>query len=255
MTELLPQYILYDLEFYAYRFAAGNSQDVEFPGSWWIHTCNHKDALLDFIEHAEGLLAKFPGHDLFLARGDRRNFRHDIWPEYKANRKDRRRPPGYGPFLQGVSDYAKKRNWFTGGFKGVEGDDVLGILNEPGSIIVSGDKDMLTLPGQHYRDGELITVTKSQADAAFFKQALVGDASDNYPGCSGIGDKNKLFRSKEWLTADSDKEYWAQVLHQYERAGFDALYALSQARCARILRVGEFDLATGTPHLWDPPVI
>jgi DNA polymerase-1 len=255
MTELLPQYILYDLEFYAYRFAAGNSQDVEFPGSWWIHTCNHKDALLDFIEHTEGLLAKFPGHDLFLARGDRRNFRHDIWAEYKANRKDRRRPPGYGEFIQGVTDYSKTRGWPTGGFKGVEGDDVLGILNEPGSIIVSGDKDMLTLPGQHLRDGELVEVTKSQADAAFYKQALTGDSSDNYPGCVGIGDKNKLFRSKEWLTADSDAEYWAQVLHQYERAGFDELYAINQARCARILRVGEFDLAAGTPHMWNPPVI
>ena len=35
---------------------------------------------------------------------------------------------------------------------------MLGLLNEPGAIICSGDKDMLTLPGQHYRNGELIVV-------------------------------------------------------------------------------------------------
>jgi hypothetical protein len=30
--------------------------------------------------------------------------------------------------------------------------------------------------------------------------------------------------------------------------------ALQQARCARILRAGEYDLATNTPRLWSPPV-
>lgn len=248
-------YLLYDTEFYAYRIAAGHTEDFDFGDDDYIVRINHRDALVAFIEHAEDLLGKFSGHDLFLVRGDTRNFRHDIWPEYKANRKDRRRPPGYGKFLKGLSSHARERGWLTGGFKNVEGDDVLGILNEPGRIIVSGDKDMLTLPGQHYRDGELITVSEWDADVAFYKQTLVGDASDNYPGCPGIGDKNKLFRTKEWLTATTEKELWAQVLHQYQKAGFDELYAITQARCARILRPGEFDLDTATPHLWEPPVI
>jgi len=248
-------YLLYDLEFYAYRFAAGNTEDLDFGGGDWILCLNHKNATVAFAEHAEELLSKFHGHDLFLVRGDTRNFRHDLWPDYKANRKDRRRPPGYGTFLKGLSEYARKRNWLTGGFKNVEGDDVLGLLNEPGSIICSGDKDMLTLPGQHYRDDELIVVKEWDANVAFYKQALVGDASDNYPGCPGIGDKNKLFRSKEWLTATTEKELWALVRHQYDKAGFDEEYAITQARCARILRRGEFDWVKGTPHLWEPPVI
>ena len=168
---------------------------------WWTSPSTQKN-----------LLSKFSGHDLFLVRGDTRNFRHDIWPDYKANRKDRRRPPGYGAFLKGLSEYARKRGWLTGGFKGVEGDDVLGLLNEPGAIICSGDKDMLTLPGQHYRNDELIVVKEWDANVAFYKQSLVGDTSDNYPGCPKIGDKNPLFRSKEWLTATTEKELWAQVL-------------------------------------------
>ena len=176
-------YLLYDLEFYAYRFAAGNLEDFDFGDGDWIARLNHRNAMVDFAEHAEDLLSKFSGHDLFLVRGDTRNFRHDIWPGYKANRKDRRRPPGYGAFLKGLSEYARKRGWLTGGFKGVEGDDVLGLLNEPGAIICSGDKDMLTLPGQHYRNDELIVVSEWDANVAFYKQALVGDTSDNYPGC------------------------------------------------------------------------
>ena len=65
----------------------------------------------------------------------------------------------------------------------------------PQDIIVSGDKDMMTLPGQHYKEAEVVKVTKWEADVAFYKQTLVGDSADNYPGCPGIGDKNKLFRS------------------------------------------------------------
>ena len=65
-------------------------------------------------------------------------------------------------------------------------------MHEPGCVIVSGDKDMLTLPGQHWRNDELITVSEMEANTAFYKQTLVGDTADNYPGCPGIGDKNKL---------------------------------------------------------------
>lgn len=250
-------YLLYDLEFYAYRFAAGAIEDWDWGGGDWVHVCRHKDALITFVEHAESLLERFGGHDLFLVRGDVKNFRHDIWPEYKANRKDRQRPPGYGEFLKGLSVYAKERGWLTGGFKNVEGDDVLGILNEPGNIIVSGDKDMKTLPGQHFHDFDegVQVVSQWEADVAFYKQALVGDTSDNYPGCRGVGDKNKLFSSKEWLTAETEKELWAQVLRTFEKAGFSEQFAITQARCARILRRGEFDFESGTPHLWEPPVI
>jgi hypothetical protein len=31
-------------------------------------------------------------------------------------------------------------------------------------------------------------------------------------------------------------------------------YAITQARCARILRAGEYDLTAGAPLLWEPPV-
>lgn len=248
-------YLLDDTEFWEYRNAAANTEDFDFGGGDYILRLNHDNALIAFIERIENLLSLFPSHEIFLCRGDLRNFRHDLWPEYKANRKDRRRPPGYGKFLARVSDYARQRGWKTGGFKNVEGDDVLGILHEPGCVIVSGDKDMLTLPGQHWRDGELITVSQWEADLAFYKQTLVGDAADNYPGCPGIGDKNKLFRSKEWLEASTEKELWALVLHQFQKAGLDEAHAITMARCARILRVGEFDLIAGTPHLWEPPVI
>ena len=248
-------YLLYDTGFYGYRFAERTSEDFDWGNGWWIWGCNHDNALNEFIVHTQELLEAFPGYTIFLVKGDSHTFRHDLWPDYKANRKDRRAPAGYGIFLESLIEFSKQQGWLCGGFPYVEDDDVLGICSTDDSVIVSGDKDLLTIPGKHYRDGELITVTKAQADARFFKQALMGDSADGFSGCRGIGDKNKLFRSKEWLTAETPAEYWAQVLYQYKKAGFDELHAITMARLARILRPGEYDLDAGTPHLWEPPVI
>ena len=200
------------------------------------------------------MLEAFPGYTPWLVEGGKRTFRHDLWPDYKKNRKDRRAPAGYGIFLESLKETARQRGWLGGGWPNVEDDDVLGLLSGDNTVIVSGDKDLLTIPGKHYRDGELITVTEAQADAQFFKQALMGDATDGFPGCPKIGEKNKIFRSKEWVTAETPAEHWVQVRYEYEKAGFDELHAITMARLARILRPGEYDLKAGTPHLWEPPV-
>ena len=247
-------YLLYDTGFYGYRFAAGNSEDFDWGNGWFIHGCNHDNALNDFICHTQELLEAFPGYTPLFVEGGKHTFRHDLWPDYKKNRKDRRAPAGYGIFLESLKETAKQRGWLGGGWSNVEDDDVLGILSGDNTVIVSGDKDLLTIPGKHYRDDELITVTEAQADARFFKQALMGDATDGFPGCPRIGEKNKIFRSKEWVTAETQAEYWHLVLREYEKAGFDELHAITMARLARILRPGEYDLKAGTPHLWEPPV-
>lgn len=248
-------YLLVDLGFYAYRDAAGATEDLDWDNDDNYSTViSTRDACFSFFDRTADLLEKFPGHTVFLARGDKKTFRHDIWPEYKANRKTRRPPPGYGAFIERLIIEAEKLGYLSGGFKNIEDDDVMGLLAEPGDIIVSGDKDMLTVPGQHFRDGELIEVSRWEADLAFYKQALIGDTADNYPGCPQIGKDNKIFKSKDWLSSTTEKELWAVVLGTYLKAGKTVDYAIAQARCARILRNGEFDLQAGVPHMWKPPV-
>ena len=73
----------------------------------------------------------------------------------------------------------------------------------------------MTLPGQHYKEAEVVKVTKWEADVAF--KQTVGDSVDNYPGCPGIGDKNKLSGSRDWLTAKSERDLWACVLGAFRR--------------------------------------
>ena len=63
----------------------------------------------------------------------------------------------------------------------------MGLLCRELDVIVSDDKDMLTIPGLKLKGGELIQTTEWAANFAFYSQAMVGDTADHYPGCKGIG--------------------------------------------------------------------
>ena len=89
----------------------------------------------------------------------------------------------------------------------LEADDVMGIMStEPSkesTIIVSEDKDLLTIPGLHwdFKEEKIFKWSKDQADYQFFYQVLVGDTVDNYKGCQGIGpiSAGKILRENNYF--------------------------------------------------------
>lgn len=242
---------LIDAEYYLYRAAAGSEIEVEWADDDWTYLCRHGDAQAAFQDTIGEFRDTLPDHQPVLVFGDRVSFRYGVWPQYKGNRKKYRRPAGYRQLIEWVSKAAQARGWKVAKLTDVEGDDVLGILCEPGDVIVSVDKDLLTVPGLHLRDGEVIEVSKVEADLNFFAQVLTGDASDNYPGCPGYG---PVTAQKALAGCTTEVEMWQEVLKAFEKKGYCEPYALAQARCARILRAGEYDLTAGTPLLWSPPV-
>ena len=79
----------------------------------------------------------------------------------------------------------------------------------------------------------------------------------------GIGALHKCFASEEWLTCNTEHEFWLFVQKRYalnaakikEKYG-DAnplRVSVQMARCARILRSGEYDFENEMPVLWDGP--
>jgi DNA polymerase-1 len=249
--------LLIDTEVYLYRAASGCEIEVEWAPDDWSYLCRHGDAqaaLQDTINEFRDIC---PDHQPVLVFGDRASFRYGIWPTYKANRKKYRKPAGYRQLVEWVEKVAPARGWLVERLPDVEGDDVLGILCEEGDVIASIDKDLLTIPGVHLRDGGLIDVSREDADRAFFTQVLVGDATDNYPGCPSYGPVTAAKALAGWKT---EADFWREVVNCYILKGPFAdrqqaeAHALTQARCARILRAGEYDLAAGTPLLWNPPV-
>jgi DNA polymerase-1 len=126
------------------------------------------------------------------------NFRKQIYPEYKANRTQPK-----PRFLKEVKDYLFEKyaaEWSDG----CEADDLLGIAQCTGTdtIICSIDKDLRMIPGKHYsfeisgksnlgkewvRPMEICEVSPFDGLRRFYTQLLVGDATDNIKGASGIG--------------------------------------------------------------------
>jgi DNA polymerase-1 len=242
---------LIDTEVYLYRAAAACEFEAEWAPDDWTYLCRHGDAQALFQDAIGEIRDTLPDHDPVLVFSDRVSFRYGVWPQYKANRKKYRKPAGYRHLVEWVAKAGPARGWEVVRLADVEGDDVLGILYEEGDVIASVDKDMLTLPGLHLRDGQVQEVSRLQADLAFYGQVLTGDASDNYPGCPGVG---PVGAEKLLAGCTAEVEMWRQTLGAFAKKGFGDAYVIAQARCARILRAGEYDHSAGTPLLWSPPL-
>jgi DNA polymerase I len=242
---------LIDTELYLFRAAAGCEFEAEWAPDEWTYLCRHGDAKAAFQDCIGQIRDTLPDHQPVLVFGDRASFRYGVWPAYKANRKKLRKPAGFGQLAGWVRRAAASRGWTVATLPDIEGDDVLGVLHQPGDVIVSEDKDLLTVPGLHLRGTELMDISLGEANAAFYAQALTGDTSDNYPGCPGYG---PVTAQKALAGCNTEAEMWQAVVAAFAKKGLSPAYAVTQARCARILRAGEYDLEAGTVRLWSPPV-
>lgn len=130
----------------------------------------------------------------FLTGSD--NFRKELCPEYKANRKDKQPPK----WLQQTREFLVK-DWKAEVQDGIEADDALGISQDKElftTTICSLDKDLLMIPGKHYRwqigtskwtkEAEFLEVSYMEGLRSFYTSCLVGDKSDNIRGVDGIGE-------------------------------------------------------------------
>lgn len=167
---------LIDSDIVAYRAAA---------------SCKGDDPLEIANLRADGLMHQIiqtTGADHFVPFiSGTRNFRYELYPEYKANRT---KPPPI--HREGVKNFLVTE-WLAQVSDGIEADDAIGIkhteLKEAGErpVICSIDKDFKQLSGHFYDfvKDMFFTVGDTEADRFFYKQLLLGDKSDNIPGFDG----------------------------------------------------------------------
>lgn len=205
-------------------------------------------------EMLERFFERFESRDHLLCFSAPPNFRYSVWPDYKNNRAHSRKPLCFVELCEQV-----KRDFKCKSFPGLEADDVIGIIATSPSkrrkIIISQDKDFLTIPSQVWRQGELVNVTEAQADYYHMFQTLVGDTSDGYKGCPGVGKvkAEKLLASPDQYPGETYRDaMWREVVQQFEKAKLTEQDALTQARLARILRFSDWDNDKKEPILWSP---
>lgn len=246
--------VLLDADVIVYRAAFGVEQNVDWgegQHSWHANLSDVQPVVDLMVEEVRDTL-KADKMVLALTCSDTPNFRRAIYPEYKMNRASTRKPL----LWKDTRGYIIKK-YDTRIKPNLEADDVLGIMTTmpmPGwtRIIASIDKDFLSVPGKFFnlKKGQMFEMNEAEADRNFMLQTLTGDATDHYPGCPGVGPKGaeKILKFEETLPS-----MWKAVVQAYKNKGLTTEHALTQARCARILRHCDYDSKTKQPILWEPP--
>lgn len=145
------------------------------------------------------------------------NFRYDIDPNYKANRKTP--DPEWREFCR---EHLIEK-WGAISFPSLEADDLCGIYQSEDTIICGIDKDLLQIPGNHFqweiirkgiivRPSSFIHITEVEGIRNFYKQLLTGDTSDNIIGIQGIG---PVKASKLIDTLETEEEMFEVVMPLY----------------------------------------
>ena len=188
---------LVDADIVAYRCAASAEKESEE----WIATSRVKQLLEDIL-HETGATE----YKLFLS--GEKNFRKDIYPEYKANRTQPK-PKWLVHCKQWMVDH-----WGAETTDGYEADDALGMGQNDDSIICTIDKDLMMIPGKHYNfvKKEFDEVNELNAQRTFYTSMLVGDPADNIKGVPGIG-KAKAPRILDGC--ESELAMCATVMEEY----------------------------------------
>lgn len=189
----------------------------------------------------ESLVARFDPSDIRIYLSDDVVFRNQIATTklYKGNRDPNHKPKHYKAikeFLLGKGATIVP-NW--------EADDAIGVeASRPDGrrIIVSTDKDLDQIAGEHYDwvSGELYDVSRRAGDVYLFTQMLTGDSTDNIPGLPDMGP----VKARKLLDgATSRKELYDRVRAAYAECdvvkGRDVSdYFAEQAQLVFILRYG-----------------
>ncbi len=204
------EYVLVDGSAFLFRsYYANMRQNLTSPDGF------PTGAMFGVISSIKKLEKSYPSAKLILifdAKG--KNFRHQMYPEYKANRKDA--DPELIMQIQPLYDIISNMGVHFFCVDGVEADDTIATLasqnNKAGikTLIASGDKDLMQLVGGHVYQldmkGDLLdydgVIKKSGVRPEQIRDllALTGDSADNIPGVPSVGPKTAV----KWLTEHQD---------------------------------------------------
>ncbi len=177
-------------------------------GTWTSPAGEPTKAVYIFTMALLGLIERHKPDMLVVALDSKaKTFRHDMYPEYKANRQEM--PDDLPPQIDRIEQILEAMNIPKLRLDGFEADDIIGTLAKKAaadgheSLLCSKDKDLLQLIDEHISTFDIKTDTKTDVAAMVEKigvrpeqfidcLALQGDTSDNVPGIPDVGPKTAL---------------------------------------------------------------
>lgn len=189
-----------------------------------------------------------------------KNYRRSFWPSYKKHREDFKTPDSMKISLECI---------YNAGFSvrcvdRLEADDLIGMVVSMGQYIgVTVDKDLRQVPGWHWnpdKETEPVYVDLPSADRYFYQQWMTGDSTDNIWGLWKVGPAKASKLLDKHSPEDWDKmimdmyinEDWTKRPEDKVPEMSPSDFALSQARCVRILRSGDYNMKDKEISLWCP---
>ena len=167
-----------------------------------------------------------PTHFAVIFDSARKNFRNDIYREYKANRTEA--PDDLAPQFEYIRKSVKAFNLPSIELLNFEADDLIAtyakkITNEGSKVtIISSDKDLMQLVSDKVRlfdpmknkvigEKEVLEKFGVKPDQVVDVQSLAGDSSDNIPGVPGIGIKIAAELINKYKTLDKLLEKASEI--------------------------------------------
>jgi DNA polymerase-1 len=199
-------------------------------------------------ELLDNILQKTNASEYKAYLSSKTNFRKEIYPEYKANRKAEK--PVH---LEELRKYAIEKLSALVSPDGLEADDMLGIEQDKvgwwsphngeerqySTTICTLDKDLLQIAGNHFsweigganwnRPDTWIEQSELEGYRLFYEQCIKGDPTDNIKGLPG---KGKVFATKALKDCTTEKEMFDIVRDLYSN---DEEFKMN-AGCVWILR-------------------
>ena len=185
-------------------------------------------------------LAK-PDHAVIIFDAPGKNFRHEMFPEYKSNRPPM--PDDLRVQIEPLHRILKDLGWPVVSVPGVEADDVIATIAEKArvvgmkSIIATGDKDMAQLVDDDIVLINTMNVKFYDREGVIEKYgvpperivdylSLMGDKVDNVPGIEKCGPKTAAKWIAEYGDLEGVKAHAGEVkgkAGEYLRAGLEFL--------------------------------
>jgi DNA polymerase-1 len=225
-------------------------------------------AVYGVVNMLRSLLAEYePQHMAVVFDAKGKNFRHQLYEQYKANRPPM--PPELSEQVPPLLAMVRALGLPLLQIEGVEADDVIGALAKRATalgmdtVISTGDKDMAQLVDEHVT--LVNTMSRTTLDAAGVEEkfgvtpgqivdylALIGDSSDNIPGIPKVGPKTAAKWLGSWGSLEGIIEHAGEIKGKVGESLREHLGQLPLSRDLATIRC-DIDLDTGPLELGRQP--